>query len=149
MGVALLWEDGFRATQGRREGRWRGRIDSRCKYLESDWSQFLLPPHQSVNPVNAKGEVGAEPKLPSTFTSFPVGAVQHVLGVEQNSRMKILRSSRPQWGGEEKSAPHAQARLEVRMSPEVVIHPGTECEHGLAHIVLVASGTFNGIDEVV
>ena len=24
--------------------------------------------------------------------------------------------------------------------PEVVVHPGTEGEHGLAHIVLVASG---------
>ena len=33
--------------------------------------------------------------------------------------------------------------------PEAVIHPGTESEHGLAHVVLVASGTFNGIDEVV
>ena len=33
--------------------------------------------------------------------------------------------------------------------PEVVVHPGTEGEHGLAHIVLVASGTLNGVDEVV
>ena len=33
--------------------------------------------------------------------------------------------------------------------PEVVIHPGTENEHGLVHVVLVASGTFNGIDKVV
>ena len=32
---------------------------------------------------------------------------------------------------------------------EVVIHPGTESEHGLAHIVLVAPGAFNGIDQVV
>ena len=32
---------------------------------------------------------------------------------------------------------------------EVVIYPGTECEHGLAHIVLVTSGALNGIDEVV
>ena len=42
--------------------RWRGRIDSRGKNLERDWSQFLLPPHQSVIPIDAKGEVGMEPK---------------------------------------------------------------------------------------
>ena len=33
--------------------------------------------------------------------------------------------------------------------PEVVVHPGPESEHGLAHVVLVAPGTFNGIDQVV
>ena len=33
--------------------------------------------------------------------------------------------------------------------PEVVVHPGMEGEHGLAHIVLVASGTLNGVDEVI
>ena len=33
--------------------------------------------------------------------------------------------------------------------PEVVVHPGTESEHGLAHVVLVTPGTFNGIDQVV
>ena len=33
--------------------------------------------------------------------------------------------------------------------PEVVVHPATEGEHGLAHIVLVASGALNGVDEVV
>ena len=32
---------------------------------------------------------------------------------------------------------------------EVVVHPGPESEHGLAHVVLVAPGTFNGIDQVV
>ena len=32
--------------------------------------------------------------------------------------------------------------------PEVVIYLGTECEHGLAHIVFVAPGALNGIDEV-
>ena len=33
--------------------------------------------------------------------------------------------------------------------PEVVVHPGTKGEHGLAHIVLVTPGTFNGVDQVV
>ena len=33
--------------------------------------------------------------------------------------------------------------------PEVVVHPGMESEHGLAHVVLVAPGALNGIDEVV
>ena len=33
--------------------------------------------------------------------------------------------------------------------PEVVVHPSTESEHGLAHIMLVASGTLDGIDDVV
>ena len=58
--------------------RWLGRINSRGKILERDWSQFLLPPHKSVIPVNAQGEVGTEPELPATFTGFPVGAVQQV-----------------------------------------------------------------------
>ena len=31
----------------------------------------------------------------------------------------------------------------------MVIHPGTESEHGLTHVVLVTPGTFNGIDQVV
>ena len=62
-----------------RGGRsWLGRINSRGKILECDWSQFLLPPHKSVIPVNAQGEVGTEPELPATFTGFPVGAVQQV-----------------------------------------------------------------------
>ena len=59
-------------------GRWLCRSNSRGKILERDWSQFLLPPHKSVIPVNAQGEVGAEPELPATFTGFPVGAVQEV-----------------------------------------------------------------------
>ena len=33
--------------------------------------------------------------------------------------------------------------------PEVVVHPGMESEHGLAHVVLVAPGAFNGIDQVI
>ena len=33
--------------------------------------------------------------------------------------------------------------------PEVVVHPGSESEHGLAHVMLVAPGTFSGIDQVV
>ena len=33
--------------------------------------------------------------------------------------------------------------------PEVVIHPSTKGEHGLAHVVLVTPGTFNGVDQVV
>ena len=49
--------------------RWRGRIDLRGKNLERDWSQFLLPPHKSVIPVDAKGEVGMEPELPAALTS--------------------------------------------------------------------------------
>ena len=61
-------------------GRWLCRSNSRGKILERDWSQFLLPPHKSVIPVNAQGEVGAEPELPAAFTGFPVGAVQEVLG---------------------------------------------------------------------
>ena len=32
--------------------------------------------------------------------------------------------------------------------PEVVVHPGTESEHGLAHVVLVAPGAFNGTSEL-
>ena len=60
--------------------RWLGRINSRGKNLERDWSQFLLPPHKSVIPVNAQGEVGTEPELPATFAGFPVGAVQQVFG---------------------------------------------------------------------
>ena len=103
-------------TKGKERRRWHGRIDSRGKNLERDRSQFLLPPHQSVIPVDAKREVGVETELPVSLTSFPIGAVQHVPWVEQNSRMKILTSSRQQWGGEEKSAPHVQARLEVWMS---------------------------------
>ena len=39
--------------------------NSRGKILERDWSQFLLPPHKSVIPVNAQGEVGTEPELPA------------------------------------------------------------------------------------
>ena len=58
--------------------RWLGRSNSRGKILEHDWSQFLLPPHKSVIPVNAQGEVGTEPELPATFTGFPVSAVQQV-----------------------------------------------------------------------
>ena len=58
--------------------RWLGRSNSRGKILERDWSQFLLPPHKSIIPVNAQGEVGTEPELPATFTGFPVGAVQQV-----------------------------------------------------------------------
>ena len=58
--------------------RWLGRINSRGKILERDWSQFLLPPHKSVIPVNAQGEVGTEPELPATFAGFPVGTVQQV-----------------------------------------------------------------------
>ena len=62
-----------------REGRrWLGRSNSRGKILERDWSQFLLPPHKSVIPVNAQGEVGTEPELPAAFTGFPVGAVHQV-----------------------------------------------------------------------
>ena len=60
--------------------RWCGRINSRGKNLERDWSQFLLPPHKSIIPINAKGEVGTEPELPATFASILVGAVQHVFG---------------------------------------------------------------------
>ena len=37
--------------------RWLGSINSRGKNLEREWSQFLLPPHKSVFPVNAQGEV--------------------------------------------------------------------------------------------
>ena len=59
-------------------GRWLGRSNSRGKILGRDWSQFLLPPHKSVIPVNAQGEVGTESELPATFTDFPVGAVQEV-----------------------------------------------------------------------
>ena len=64
----------------RGDRRWLGRINSRGKNLERDWSQFLLPPHKSVIPVNAQGEVGTEPELPATFAGFPVGAVQQVFG---------------------------------------------------------------------
>ena len=39
-----------------------------------------MPPHQSVIPVDAKGEFGAEPELPAVLAGFPVGAVQHVFG---------------------------------------------------------------------
>ena len=33
--------------------------------------------------------------------------------------------------------------------PEVVVHPGMKGEHGLAHVVLVTPGAFNGMDQVV
>ena len=94
-----------------------------------------MPPHESVIPVDAKREVGVEPELPALLTSFPIIVTQHVLGVEQNSRMKILTSSRPQWGGEEKCAPHVWASVRGADVLEVVVHPGTESEHGLAHNV--------------
>ena len=80
MDVALLLGEGSRAThRGGKEGRWRGRSDSRGKNLECDWSQFLLPPHQSIIPVDAKREVGAEPEFPALLAIFQVGAVQHAL----------------------------------------------------------------------
>ena len=48
------------------------------------------------------------------------------------------------WGGE-----MCTARTSSVGVTEVVVHPGTESEHGLAHIVLVAPGTLDGIDEVI
>ena len=129
--------------------RWRGRIDSRGKYLERDWSQFLLLPQKSIIPVNAKGEVGAEPELPAMLTGFPVSAVQHVFGggAEFEDVDFYILEAEVGWGGE--MCTTRMGSVGVTDVPEVVIHPGTEGEHGLAHIVLVAPGALNGIDEVI
>ena len=106
-----------------------------------------MPPHQSVIPIDGKGSwsgagiAGVSHKLPGRR-----GAAC-LLGLEQNSRMKILTSSRPRWGGEMCTArPGLVGGADVL---EVVVHSGMESEHGLAHVVLVASGTLDGIDEVV
>ena len=140
MDVALLLGEGSRAThRGGKGGRWRGRSNSRGKNLEHDWSQFLLPPHQSWL---TRREVGAEPDLPASLASFPVSVVQHVL----ESRADILEAAMG-WRGEICTA-HTGS-VGGGDVPEVVVHPDTEGEHGLAHVVLVASGALNGIDEVV
>ena len=51
------------------------------------------------------------------------------------------------WGGEMCTA--RVGSVGVTDVLEVVVHPGTEGEHGLAHIVLVAFGALNGVDEVI
>ena len=129
--------------------RWHGRIDSRGQNLEHDLSQFLLPPHQSIIPINAKGEVGMEPELPAPLTSFLVGVVQHVFGDGakfEDVHFYILKAEMG-WRGEMCTA--RMSSVGVTDVPEVVVHPGTESEHGLAHVVLVAPGALNGIDEIV
>ena len=77
---------GVQSHMGGGNRRWRGRIDSRGKNLECDWSQFLLPPHKSVIPVDAKGEVGAEPELPAALAGSRSVRCIMSLEVEQNSR---------------------------------------------------------------
>ena len=52
-----------------------------------------------------------------------------------------------EWGGEMCTA--RTSSVGVADVPEVVVHPGVESEHGLAHVVLVAPGTRNGVDEVI
>ena len=74
----LLTEKGFRAAWRGEVGGGLAGLTQEAKNLERDWSQFLLPPHKSVIPVDAQGEVGTEPELPATFAGFPVGAVQQV-----------------------------------------------------------------------
>ena len=76
--LPFLKRERVQSHMDRGGGRWLSRRNSRGKILERDWSQFLLPPHKSVIPVNAQREVGTEPELPATFTDFPVGAVQEV-----------------------------------------------------------------------
>ena len=108
-----------------------------------------MPPHQSVIPVDAKGEVGAKPELPASLTRFLVSAVQHVFGggaTFEDEDFDILEAA-VGWGGEMCNA--RTGSVGGADVPEVVVHPGSESEHPLAHIVLVASGALNGVDEVV
>ena len=78
-----------------------------------------------------------EPELPASLTGFPGGAVQHVFGggtkFENVGEMCTARTS----------------SVGVTDVPEVVVHPGAESEHSLAHVVLVTPGTLNGVDEVM
>ena len=108
-----------------------------------------MPPHQSVIPVDAKREVGAEPELPALLASFPVGVVQHVLGSGaeiKDEDFDILEAA-VGWGGEVCTT--LVSSIGGADVPEVVVHLGTESEHALAHVVLVAPGALNGVDEVV
>ena len=87
--------------------------------------------------------------MPAALTCFPVGAVQHVFGGGakfEDVDFYILKAV-VGWGGEMCTTRMGSVR--VADVPEVVVHPGTESEHGLAHIVSVASGTLNGVDEVI
>ena len=108
---------------GEGNSRWRGRIDSRGKNLECDWSQFLLPPDQSVIPIDAKGEVRTEPELPASLTGFPAGAVQHVFGGGakfEDVDFYILKAVMG-WGEEMCTA--RTSSVGVADVTEVVVHP--------------------------
>ena len=108
-----------------------------------------MPPHKSVIPIDAKGEVGTEPELPAFLTGFLVGAVQHVFrgGTKFEDVDFYVLEAAMGWGGEMCTA--RSNSVGVMDVPEVVVHPGMEGEHGLAHIVLVAPGTLDGVDEVI